>query len=276
MKANRLQRIKTAQETLQVLEQKFYKTQNEKRELSDDIDFTLQGTQLYESETLEELYKVAHHPQFDTKVVFTNESTLNAAKRILAEEDEVLCLNFASAKNPGGGFLWGCTDQEESIAIASTLYSSLTSKKEYYAINKKAKTYCYTDCMIYSPAVTVFRDEDSRFLNETFKINILTSPAPKKSRVEKYEAENLKKIPEITQTRINKILSLCREQKQENLVLGAWGCGVFKNDPREIAKQFRFALEGKFKGAFKQVCFAILDRSPEQTTLKAFQEVFES
>jgi uncharacterized protein (TIGR02452 family) len=57
------------------------------------------------------------------------------------------------------------------------------------------------------------------------------------------------------------------------LVLGAWGCGVFKNDPEQIAELFRSALAGRFRGAFTHVVFAVLDSSGE--TLGPFEQVFE-
>lgn len=58
-----------------------------------------------------------------------------------------------------------------------------------------------------------------------------------------------------------------------NLVLGAWGCGVFGNDPRLVADVFAKALNGKYKDVFKRVSFSIYDKTEEQSTLKAFREI---
>jgi uncharacterized protein (TIGR02452 family) len=57
-------------------------------------------------------------------------------------------------------------------------------------------------------------------------------------------------------------------------VLGAWGCGVFKNDPVEVADLFAAALRGPFRGAFATVVFAVLDRSPERRVIGPFERTF--
>lgn len=72
------------------------------------------------------------------------------------------------------------------------------------------------------------------------------------------------------------VLAAMRGQGERNLVLGAWGCGVFRNSPAVVADAFGRWLEGPvFAGAFDQVVFAIYDPSKSQTTLAAFLERFE-
>jgi uncharacterized protein (TIGR02452 family) len=80
----------------------------------------------------------------------------------------VLCLNFASAKRPGGGFLGGSQAQEESLARASGLYPCIVQFQEMYETNRRCGTCLYTDHMIYSPQVPVFRDDEGRLLEEPF------------------------------------------------------------------------------------------------------------
>jgi len=58
------------------------------------------------------------------------------------------------------------------------------------------------------------------------------------------------------------------------LVLGAWGCGAFGNDPLTTARSFRAALEGPFRNAFRHIFFAIADWSPERRFLGPFRDVF--
>ena len=57
------------------------------------------------------------------------------------------------------------------------------------------------------------------------------------------------------------------------MVLGAWGCGAFANDPRRTAADFRQALEDDFKGVFSDVVFAITDWSPGRRSLGPFRDV---
>ncbi|MCL2255051.1 MAG: TIGR02452 family protein, partial [Lachnospiraceae bacterium] len=86
-------------------------------------------------------------------------------------------LNFASAKNPGGGFLNGSLAQEEALAISSDLYNSQLQAQAFYDINKGCKTSLYTHNMIYSRNVTFIRDGNMKLMESPISANILTSPA---------------------------------------------------------------------------------------------------
>jgi hypothetical protein len=79
---------------------------------------------------------------------------------------------------------------------------------------------------------------------------------------------------DLLQSRIARVLAIARSFGHAALVLGAWGCGAFGNDPHRTASDFRQALEGKFSGAFDEVVFAIADWSPERRHLGPFRDVF--
>jgi uncharacterized protein (TIGR02452 family) len=74
--------------------------------------------------------------------------------------------------------------------------------------------------------------------------------------------------------RILKVLAIGMLHGHDSIVLGAWGCGSFGNDPSQIAKLFHRALEQNFTGAYSQVIFAIVDWSPEKRFIGPFQKVF--
>ena len=90
----------------------------------------------------------------------TNESSLSASRRL---GGDAACLVFASAKNPGGGFLNGARAQEESIARVSALYACQTSVPQFYALPRQAQDLRYSDRVIYSPRVPVFRPDGTKF-----------------------------------------------------------------------------------------------------------------
>jgi uncharacterized protein (TIGR02452 family) len=77
-------------------------------------------------------------------------------------------------------------------------------------------------------------------------------------------------------TRLMMLFSLAAEEKYEHLLLGAWGCGVFRNDPRDVAQLFAEALlhDARFRGRFQSVTFAVLDTSADQHIITPFQEAF--
>jgi uncharacterized protein (TIGR02452 family) len=193
-----------------------------------------------------------------------NVTTLAAAKELHAAHgaERVALLNFASARNPGGGFLNGSQAQEESLARASGLYASLNRTTDYYEANRRERSALYTDHMIYSPRVPVFRDDHDRLLDEPWHASIITAPAVNAGVVRSNEPHNVPRIREVMARRIEYVLALAAHQGQSALVLGAWGCGVFRNDPSEVAELFGDMLlgEGRYARAFAEIVFAVLDR----------------
>ena len=205
-----------------------------------------------------------------------NEGTFTAARRLVGESgaDKVAALNFASAKNPGGGFLGGSQAQEESLARASGLVATLERHMTYYDANRKSSSLLYTDHMIVSPRVPVFRDEEDRLLEEPWEVTIITSPAPNAGAIGKKNRALAQQVVPTFRRRIEQILAAAVVFDQSALVLGAWGCGVFRNDPATVAGLFgEFLLnDGPFARAFQHIAFAVLDRSGE--TIAPFMNVF--
>ena len=193
--------------------------------------------------------------------------------------DEIVgCLNFASAKNPGGGFLTGALAQEECLASASSLYLSLSQEKcmEMYEYNRSHKTCLYSDYMIYSPGVVFFKDDSGCLLETPYQADILTSPAVNIAAMSMTNPADLPYVEQTMLTRIDKMLAVFALHNVENLVLGAWGCGVFQNSPHDIARYFAAFLSGngKYARAFLKITFAVYDRSSNQGNFNAFREVF--
>ena len=284
MKHNRQQRATIAQQTLRILETGQYTNrQGVTVSLSPVLTSAKEHTRLYTPEQYLEIF--AHRDdmlrdrEYQTSVEVTNETTLHAARRLIVEEHEerVLCLNFASAKNPGGGFLGGSQAQEESLARASGLYPCLTQMTGYYESNRNFRSCLYTDHIIYSPDVPVFRDDDNALLDTPYTVSIITAPAVNRGAVEHNEPQRVKDIERVMFDRMEKVLSLCVIHEHPVLILGAWGCGVFRNDPVEIATLFKRHLlhDGRFRQAFKRVVFAVFDRTKTTTVLNAFQTAFE-
>ncbi len=114
-----------------------------------------------------------------------------------------------------------------------------------------------TDWAIYSPNVPVFRTDNGTILEKPWLLSFLTCAAPYAPGV------GLQKSGDLLQKRIHRILAIAQAYGHAELILGAWGCGAFRNDPHRTAMDFRQALEHDFSGAFSEVVFAITDWSPE-------------
>lgn len=277
---SRQKRAQVAQQTVEILDRGTY-TSADGREVSlvDSLAAARSSTRLYTPDQLQSLVEELPAAEGETTFSVANETTLAAARRF-AEADpqqDVLCLNFASAKNPGGGFLGGSQAQEESLARASGLYACIDPVREYYETNRGYGSSIYTDHMIYSPRVPVFRDDDDELLARPYLATMLTAPAVNAGAVQKNEPDRVRLIEPTMLRRIEQVLAVARAHGHNTLVLGAWGCGVFRNDPASVARWFAQQLREntRFQNAFRHVHFAVLDHSQTLATYEAFRNTFQ-
>ena len=271
-------RREVAYQTLKVIEDGSYTVGGRTIRVKEHIEASVANSILYRPSDFEGLrqdakQKLVDGPRFETRISVRNETTLEACERLSKEDSEqdIFVLNFASARNAGGGFLGGAQAQEESLARSSALYPTLTHNEEYYTVNRAQTSLFYTDHMIWSPQVPVFRTDDGTLLEEPYQVTFLTSPAVNAGAVKNNTPELLGEVNDAMRARIQKVLDIALMQKHEVLVLGAWGCGVFRNDPMEIASLFaQHLLEGEYQGAFRHVHFAVLD-SKKMNIIEAFE-----
>jgi uncharacterized protein (TIGR02452 family) len=279
---SRNQRAEVGKETVEIAERGWYLVPDGRRiDISQEIDRCLRETTLHTPEALDRLLadttvSLANQP---TAFEVRNETTLSAARRIIERcgGQQTLCLNFASAKNAGGGFLSGSQAQEESLARSSGLYRSLLSKSRYYEINRACNTALYTDHMILSPNVPVFRDDQGNLHETPYCIGMLTAPAVNAGAVLANQPQHQQRIRPVMALRIAKVLALAASQSYEHLILGAWGCGVFRNNPSQIAELFSLALleDERFRDRFKSIVIAVLDGTPGEQIVGPFRQHFD-
>lgn len=210
------------------------------------------------------------------RIEVVNGTSLASARRIAENGIVPLVLNFASAKNPGGGFLNGARAQEESLARSSALYATL-APSPMYAFHRASSDAMYSRWMIHSPGVPVFRDDErGHLLEEPYACAFLTSPAPNKKVVVEREPSRASEADRVMRERVERALAIAALHGHRHLVLGAWGCGVFGNDPAVVADAFAKAIEGPLAGVFDEIVFAVLDWSDERRFVRPFAERFAS
>lgn len=175
-------------------------------------------------------------------------------------------LNFSSYKNPGGGFIVGSKAQEECLCQESFLYNVLSQKKEFYDWNNQHKNRSlYRNRGMYTPGVIFVRGE------KQVLCDVITCAAPNFSAARKILVSP-KENREVLRDRIRFILDIARENRVDTLILGAYGCGVFGQDAREVAGIFKEYLETEYK-CFEKVIFAIPKR--KDGNYQAFAEVWD-
>lgn len=202
-------------------------------------------------------------------------TTQDAARSLAAEHGSVVLLNFASARNPGGGFLGGARAQEEEVCRCSGLYSTLLTQGRYYDENRAERSALYTDHIIYSPEVPFFRiSAKDPWLEEPFFASVITAPAPNAGAIKQNRSGETSKIPETFERRWRNVLLVAAHYGHRVVLLGAWGCGAFQNDPEVASKTVLPWLRSpRFAGCFDRVVFAIPDGGRSGQNLTAFRKV---
>ena len=252
--------------------------------------FTILRDSIEESIKLTKLYLEGHKFNLDNteikskdyNIIITPDRTLEAVQKYYASKDKkrkIGVLNFASAKHPGGGVWSGARSQEESLCRASTLYSCLSTEflqDNFYSYHMEKKRE-YSDRIIYTPNVLVFKTDDNvlaKMLDEKYwyKIDVI-SCAAHNQKAYKVDYEKLKKI---NYDKIKAIIECAAENNVDNLILGAYGCGAFGNDPHLVSKIFKkILIDEEYYKYFENVHFAIFTALNETINLEKFNYTFE-
>ena len=214
-----------------------------------------------------------HTPLPTTQIEFTRSSTLNVARNLstIRSQDplkstDIGVLSFASAKRPGGGYLHGSSEQEDTIARLSSLVASLASPaaqdfyKEHRTFRNEDGSGLHDHSMVYSPGVVVFRkDADdepapgrntksaSSFSRDSlggdfiapYTIDVVSAvPVNAAAVYQKYVGEPQlyqDGIRRVMRDRMGRALRAFETHGDRVLVLGAFGCGSFENKVEMIA-----------------------------------------
>ncbi|KAF8901078.1 hypothetical protein CPB84DRAFT_1815307 [Gymnopilus junonius] len=293
---NDLKRI--AEETLQVIDvDGMYPYKGVDQELRPRLKEAIRGTKFYPPDSPVALWATTKLDPSRTPspahISVLNVSTLDAARLLQnayknnPREHGLVTglLNFASATKPGGGFKNGAEAQEESIARSSTLYPTLVSKEgsKFYKLHKAESAQnsaaYYSHAIIYSPKVTVFRDDDGVW-TYPFEVDVLSCAAVNAGELRKSLdgpiTSGLEVFIEKEMTeRMGRILYVFEQHGIRNLVLGTFGTGVFRNNVATVARiwaQLLITADARFKDSFDRIIFAVTG----EETFAEFQNAFDA
>lgn len=218
----------------------------------------------------------------------TRSRTVDAGRKVLKDDPtaKVAILNFASATRPGGGVTSGSSAQEECICRVSGLYKCLTTPeavKRFYEYHKTSVGPLHNDDIIYTPNVPVLKTDDYDFLDEPVYLDVITCAAPnlREKNVSQYNQER-EPAPDISDdelyklhvSRARQILNVAAANGAEVVILGAFGCGAFRNKPEVVAKAYADVVPDYLK-QFKAIEFAIFCPKGKPTdNYDAFKAVF--
>lgn len=214
---------------------------------------------------------------FEYCVVEEN-TTFNATKKYL-QYGKTAVLNFANPHNPGGGVHNGAIAQEECLCRSSNLYPCISNQNvfnDYYMYHKDMAHYFFSDRLIYTKDVIVFKDDSDvpqiMPKEEWFNVDVITCAAP---YLAKRKYTNKTALKELFKGRIKNIFEATIDNDVAVIILGAFGCGAFKNPPEVVAKAFHEVIdENNYKDYFSKIVFAIKSNYSNDDNYYAFDDEF--
>lgn len=208
----------------------------------------------------------------NTDIVVSKKRTFEAASAYRGQR--VCVINFANAHSPGGAVDCGANAQEESLCRCSTLYACINDKnciENFYGPHNHSNVDYFRD-MIYTPDITVFKDDETEQMIDRknwFNTDVISCAAPNLSFINLSDEELLN----FHEFMFERMFRAAAGNKVEVMILGAFGCGVFSNDPNIVSKAAKNALN-KYANYFKTVEFAIFCRDYETENYTAFMNQF--
>ena len=241
----------------------------------------LEGDNL--SEQKKDIYKDA------AKVIVSGKRTYEAAAAY--KENHVAVHNFASASNPGGGVVNGASAQEECLCRCSGLYFCLNSPimwDGFYKPHRDAHDPIHNDDIIYTPGVTVFKTDTAspQLMNESewYDVDVITCAAPnlRNQPSNRYNTGDGNKqvvmkdkdLFALHEKKLRRILEVVLSEGCDTVILGAFGCGAFQNDPEVVALANKNVIKD-YLHAFKNIEFAVYCSPRDDRNFKIFERVLK-
>ncbi len=262
-----LANMRITRETLRIVSEASYRVDGEEVRFP-NVDFRY--AEVWRMADLVPSGELVRGGQGAARISVENVDVLEMALRL----ENPLVLNFANAHFAGGGFYLCANAQEESICRRSTLYASLKSPdaKKFYRENNLHIRRAEADTLIYSPNVVVFRNERCELLSEPRMVSVVSAAAPNRRALGVFLGRRA--LENVFERRVRMISELALRKGHRNLVLGAWGCGAFGNNPALVAECFRKVLvDERHADRFGFIGFAIPYRRND-SNFRAFESCF--
>ncbi len=189
----------------------------------------------------------------DELITVSGDRSYQAAMRLRKENpaEKIAVMNFANAFHAGGGVTKGSSAQEECLCRTSTLYPLLyrrTLRDSFYKHHYELNTPKASDSLVYTEGVIICKtDEDlpRRMEKEDWvTVDVITIAAPDLRDKSNKHAPlvnggtymNNAELFGYHVKRAIHMLTCAAAKGADILVLGAFGCGAFQNDPEVVAR----------------------------------------
>ena len=226
----------------------------------------------------------------DAEIIVSKKRSYEAAAGYPGER--VCVHNFASATNPGGGVTKGSSAQEECLCRCSTLYFCLNTKEMwagFYSPHRYMQDPIHNDDCIYTPGVIVFKSDTAAPAplpeSDWYSVNVITCAAPNlrllpTNGMNPGDGNNAVKMTRAQQQalhekRLTRILDVAVAGGNEVVILGAFGCGAFENDPEAVAAAFSHVI-ARYRRCFKTIELAIYCSPRDERNYNIFKREIDT
>lgn len=237
------------------------------------------------------------YPVFDTSkkentiITVSMDRSYQAAMRLHRDNPDrkIAVMNFANAFHPGGGVTIGASAQEECLCRTSTLYPLLNRtklRKKFYKHHYTLNTSKASDALIYTEGVVICKtdvDLPERMPKEDWiTVDVITVAAPDLRKLSNIQStlvgsENIMNEAELFGYHVKRaihVLTCAAAKGVDTLVLGAFGCGAFQNNPEVVARAYKIALN-EFPKVFKEIEFAVYCNPNDVINYQVFKNMFD-
>lgn len=228
-------------------------------------------------------------PQLDiyednAQIIVSKKRSFQAASAYKSRKTAVH--NFASATNPGGGVVQGSSAQEECLCRCSGLYFNLNTQSMwdgFYTPHRNSRNPIHNDDLIYTPDVTVFKSDTANPVllpeKDWYTADVITCAAPnlRERPGNSYNAGegdrqikvSDKELLSLHEKRLKRILDVAVAKGDKVVILGAFGCGAFKNKPEVVAQAAQKVVK-EYRKAFQVIEFAVYCGMRDDTNYRIF------
>ena len=220
----------------------------------------------------------AKHRSWHTSINVCAGTTFDIARKYRSS-GKIAVLNFANPEHPGGGVQLGAMAQEECLCRSSNLFACINDPnifEDYYGYHRRLKSCFYSDRLIYTKDVTVFKDDSivPQMMPEVewFAVDVITCAAP---YLAKRKYTNTAALLALLKKRVKNIFEAARDNDVDCLILGAFGCGAFKNPPSVVAEAFLQTIEDQHYMRDFKIVFAIKPTGEHCPNLSTFCAQFD-
>ena len=253
--------------TIEIVNQGFYTTEAGRCVVFPDLSRMEHETAFYRNAFSVKEVPIREEP---TRFEVHNVDCLDEGLRLTRAGYRPAVLNMASRSMPGGGVINGVGAQEETLFRRTNLFRSLyqftdalvpgrqlipVREGERYPLDRNFGG-------VYTPDALLFRESESagyKLMERPERLSFIAVAGI--NRPEMKDATHLAdSMVEGTKNKIRTILRIGLRHGHDSLVLGALGCGAFRNPPSHIARLFHEVFdEPEFRNKYRLVSFAILD-----------------